>query len=412
MIFAGMLMCCYAVLFVRDIDDALERVAGMTLLRRAQLSMRHLGAEYVLLLSLTPDSPDEIEGFLSSMRSNSALIEQGIDGVITYDKWLELLDFQPSATWLLGHADHVYDKRWKELVQGDADAMPANAALQKAFGYELLEAFDRSDDAWRSLVPTGTSEHTPFTADASQEGGKHHATERLWDSCRKDIDGLISRHLNRHISLAISRRLVDTRIHPNTITVLNMLVGLLSGWFALQGDYRSVLIGAMLLQANSIFDGIDGELARVRWQFSKFGARFDYLGDNLANFSFFGALCVAMYRNGEVELAKIGALCLVMWVGYVAHQYTQLFITEKGSPLELRLGIEDHATGWFKSIIDLLRSVVLRRDGFVFMILVLAALDLHGPLIIMMCLGAAIPFFGMLMHYPIKLYSAAKNRSE
>src|SRR6266511_4333461 len=103
------------------------------------------------------------------------------------------------------------------------------------------------------------------------DAGRRRAVDALFEKCRKPVDGIVSRYLNRHVSIAISKRLVETAITPNQISVAAMVIGLAGAACAARGGYGWPLLGATLLQIDSIVDGVDGELARVRFQQSRLG---------------------------------------------------------------------------------------------------------------------------------------------
>jgi hypothetical protein len=92
---------------------------------------------------------------------------------------------------------------------------------------------------------------------------RREAKRRLFEACRKPVDGVVSRHLNRHISIAISKLVVDTPISPNAMTGFTFSLALVAAAFAVQGGYWPTVAAAFLMQWNSILDGCDGELARV-----------------------------------------------------------------------------------------------------------------------------------------------------
>lgn len=112
------------------------------------------------------------------------------------------------------------------------------------------------------------------------------AEKRLFDSLRKPADGLISRWINRPLSLTLTRLLMNTNIRPNHISVVTLIVGVLSGILVAGGGYVSGILGAIALQAQSVLDGVDGELSRLRFQSSKLGQWLDTISDDLADFSF------------------------------------------------------------------------------------------------------------------------------
>jgi phosphatidylglycerophosphate synthase len=113
------------------------------------------------------------------------------------------------------------------------------------------------------------------------------------DALRKPADGLVSRWLNRRVSLAITRRLAGIPITPNQISIFTMLLGMASGVAVAQGAYAWGVFGAVLLQLQSTLDGVDGELARLRSQCTRLGQWLDTVSDDLAEFSFLLGLTVA-----------------------------------------------------------------------------------------------------------------------
>jgi len=121
----------------------------------------------------------------------------------------------------------------------------------------------------------------------------------LWGQCRKDIDGFVSTWFNRHVSLAISRSIINSTITPNQVTYFAVLLGILASLIASGGGYLEILIGATLLQVSSIVDGVDGEIARMRVQGSVFGEWLDTIGDDLVNISFVLAIGYGSYVSSQ-----------------------------------------------------------------------------------------------------------------
>jgi phosphatidylglycerophosphate synthase len=105
----------------------------------------------------------------------------------------------------------------------------------------------------------------------------------LLRSLIKDSEGFMSRHVERRVSLAITRRLVTTRITPNAMTLVSLAVGLLGASFFLSTGRVFQVVGSLLFLAHSILDGCDGELARLKFLESRTGARLDFWGDNLVH---------------------------------------------------------------------------------------------------------------------------------
>ncbi|MCD6301416.1 MAG: CDP-alcohol phosphatidyltransferase family protein [Staphylothermus sp.] len=97
----------------------------------------------------------------------------------------------------------------------------------------------------------------------------------------KDTDGIISRYINRKISVRITCFLINHNISisPNRITLITTITGLLSSILA----YYYPVIGGLLIQIISIIDGVDGEYARKTNKTSKEGAFLDSLMDRIVD---------------------------------------------------------------------------------------------------------------------------------
>ncbi|MBW2149755.1 MAG: CDP-alcohol phosphatidyltransferase family protein [Deltaproteobacteria bacterium] len=84
-------------------------------------------------------------------------------------------------------------------------------------------------------------------------------------------DGFLARHFDRRISRAISERLARTRATPNQITLGGMTIGLIGAYLLSWPGYWSHLIGSLLFLFCVIVDGVDGEVARLTVQETRFG---------------------------------------------------------------------------------------------------------------------------------------------
>jgi phosphatidylglycerophosphate synthase len=154
--------------------------------------------------------------------------------------------------------------------------------------------------------------------------------ERL--QCAKIISGtggLIARHINKKISLPISIYLHRCQVTPNQITLFNLLLGLLAGLVAAcGGDYWNVCIAGILFQLASIFDGCDGEVAKLGDKSTRFGAWFDTLGDNLSFVLFITGVAYGLFLKTQavwiVDLAKLSlvsfAVLLSIMISYLVKQ--------------------------------------------------------------------------------------------
>jgi CDP-L-myo-inositol myo-inositolphosphotransferase len=92
-------------------------------------------------------------------------------------------------------------------------------------------------------------------------------------------DGFVAEYLNRAISQPISMRLARTPITPNQITIANFLLGLVGAAFLALADPAWWIAGGLIIQAASILDGCDGEVARLTYRQSARGGWLDTVLD-------------------------------------------------------------------------------------------------------------------------------------
>jgi phosphatidylglycerophosphate synthase len=314
--------------------------------------------------------------------------------------------------WL---AHYVYDRRAGAVLDEyaarhtDAGAGPALLLARAPLAAEVIGAADRAA-ALHAAIAAAPQLPEPGTPaiDASTDAGARQATDVLWQSCRKPIDGYVSRNLNRYISLAISRRIVDTRITPNHVSAFCIALGVLSGVLAAHGGYAYLLAGAALFKLNSILDGVDGELARVRWAYSKIGELLDSAGDNVANFSFFGGVTIAAQRAGQDGLAKAGVVALSLWALYLVFLYTRLSGSGRGDVMTVRTSLDGMRSPLVREALALGRKV-LRRDSFV-MISFVAALFGYAPYLLLMILaGGGTVFAYAVLHFAARWLRPAET---
>ena len=103
---------------------------------------------------------------------------------------------------------------------------------------------------------------------------------------QKAVDDIYALVFARPISKRISKALFNTKVTANQITIFSIFLGVISG-ILLFFDYN--YISAVLLYFSLVFDCVDGELARLREHFTRFGfwmeGVFDRVPDTLPFFA-------------------------------------------------------------------------------------------------------------------------------
>jgi phosphatidylglycerophosphate synthase len=214
---------------------------------------------------------------------------------------------------------------------------------------------------------------------------RERAEAALFRALRKPEDGWTSRHLNRYISLALSRRLVDTPLTPNQISVGILGIGIAGACAAASGTELGLPLGALLLQTQSVLDGCDGEVSRITYRGSKTGEWLDTIGDDLSNYGFFAGASWGLFRLTGSQLYLVPGATIVLAGALVsAIEYSYLIKIGSGDLLKYPLSQGTNSgTGAFGRIAPL-----FKRDTFVLLTLLAAVVGVLGPVLFVFALAA------------------------
>lgn len=181
------------------------------------------------------------------------------------------------------------------------------------------------------------------------------AAERLlFFSLRKPQDGLVARTFNRPMSLPVSRLLSRTHLTPNQLTVLNAGFAVASALVLFLGHpllgwslWLSGAAGGLLIQACSVYDGCDGEIARVKFQYSHLGDWLDTIFDDICNCLFFAGVAAWSYQyTGQVHYIWMGVGAFVgQWIANVVMYYYLIKVAGTGNNQDYQLGSADKPGG-------------------------------------------------------------------
>jgi hypothetical protein len=240
------------------------------------------------------------------------------------------------------------------------------------------------------------------------------------DLMRGDL-GVVARFINKKISFRLTRYLlVYLPFTPNMITLFAGVLGLFGAALISTGSYDNVLMGFLLAQAQSILDGCDGELARVRFQQTAIGEWLDTIVDDFLNLALVLAVGVALWRKGapmvnfrELKVGnaltvlnggsfldmKVALAAAAMLLFYNIVAYRELVKQgEGGEVLKIRWwfaygqslkSMSGAGSGPLKGLL-----MIGKRDFFIFAWLVLAYFDLL-PVVLLYALVLAIVYAGV-----------------
>jgi CDP-diacylglycerol--glycerol-3-phosphate 3-phosphatidyltransferase len=107
---------------------------------------------------------------------------------------------------------------------------------------------------------------------------------------------------------AIIRACVALRIHPNTLTLVGVIINVGAAWALGLGQF--ILAGAIMIVAN-IFDFIDGKVAHQLQLQSRFGAFWDSTLDRFSDLALLTGLIFLYSKLGRSDYVMVAALTLI-----------------------------------------------------------------------------------------------------
>ena len=121
------------------------------------------------------------------------------------------------------------------------------------------------------------------------------AEKKLFSSLKGEFEGFVDRFFNRKVSRWFTRIFLAAGLSPNAITILATLVGLVAAAGFGVGTYSAGIMAAFLFQLAAIIDCCDGEVARLTFTESPFGAWLDIAMDNVVHMAIFAGIAVGSY---------------------------------------------------------------------------------------------------------------------
>ncbi len=117
-------------------------------------------------------------------------------------------------------------------------------------------------------------------------------------------------------------------LHPNTMTFLGVAGNFLAAWFLAQGDFR---VGGLLVIAMGAFDALDGAMARLKGESTRWGAFVDSVSDRYSELAIIGGVLWYFANQGDAlgVLAAYLAASGAVLVSYVRARAASLGIDIK-----------------------------------------------------------------------------------
>lgn len=264
------------------------------------------------------------------------------------------VDRHPERVYDLGDATKV--KLDRDVISGigkekvSFDAVDTGLFLCQPSLFHALEgARDRGQhslsDAFGELIRNrefrAVTIGKRFWFDVDTPKSLRYAKKALLRSLSKpDEDGFISRYLNRPVSRRISAILANAPISPTGISLVSFAVGAIGAAMFCAGEYMWTILAGLVIQLSSIVDGCDGEIARLRFQTSKFGGWFDTILDRYADTIIVGGVTFGYWLAHPHPAVWPGALMALtgfIMASYVKKEYVIRFGSKPPDGLPARL---------------------------------------------------------------------------
>jgi phosphatidylglycerophosphate synthase len=379
----------------------LDSPAGNTAEPAPWHARRLLGLPIVLRLALTAQASGARAIVLSGRGERDtmkrALTDDRLKIAVYEDGDLELVDISSRTPRIRVPANFVVHRAALGALAArfHEQAVARHLSPHPPHEVDFAPGVSETSAVWQiARAATGPYGFTPIAV--SDEKSFDGAERALLRSLRKPQDGWTSTHLNRPVSLAITRRLVATSLRPNQVSVAILGVGLFGAFLASRGTYASLVAGAALFHTQSVLDGCDGEMSRLTFRGSHAGEWLDTIGDDLTNYGFFGGAAYGLYaQTGHAVYLALGALTVFCGLLGSGLEYRYLVKIGSGDLLKYPLGIgkapgaaasaapKSGIAKWLDAI-----SPLFKRDTFVLLTFLGAVAGATGPLLAVFAVGA------------------------
>ena len=371
---------------------------GSSLIRRAVLAARRAGYRQVFVLSANGGATDgaaQVSGWSQFAASLTSFLAAPLviasAAILAETDWLERLAearIEPAA-WAAIPNRVV-------MVAAPSTSVALEALEAKGGAGDLIAVESRLTHRFGSPAAMAAG-IDPIVVETPAD--VRLAERRLMRALVKDTDGFMARHVERPISLAISRLLAPTAITPNQMSLISIVVGICGGPFFLSPRASLQTVGALMFLAHSILDGCDGELARLKFEESRWGGVLDFWGDNVVHVVVFACMGVGWSLAAAAGWPLLlGAAAVLGTLGSAGLVYWRLMrVKDDGGALYTSVSAEPDRP--LAKALD----AASRRD-FIYLVLLLALFGKSNWFLLLAGLGAPI-------YFCLVLFLAARERS-
>jgi 1L-myo-inositol 1-phosphate cytidylyltransferase / CDP-L-myo-inositol myo-inositolphosphotransferase len=189
------------------------------------------------------------------------------------------------------------------------------------------------------------------------------------------------------------------------VTLVALVCALAGGLVVSRGGYLAGVVGMFLVELGSIIDGIDGELARLRFQFSRGGQWLDTVVDDIANVAYASGVIVSLTAAGATWAVPVGVPAIIAFVMTQSTQYALIrFVYKSGDLAAIPWAFQSaeflsQRPKGFRAWVAATLPKTLKRDFVVTMFLVFALLGRLEPILLVFAGGAFVFFLVFFVQF-------------
>ncbi len=254
------------------------------------------GEKFLLLMSDHIHDPEIIQSLVNASINDGEVI-LAVDGKVDRNHLVDHDD----VTRVLVKDGHIQDigKNIKRFNAFDTGAFLCTPAIFDAIEESIKENKDSTLSGGIRILANRNRALAldigdAFWIDVDDEVAYKKAENYLLGKLNKNSDGPVAKYLNRPISRLITRYLVKLPVTPNQVTIFSFLVAVFAGILFLFKDMLA--LAGILTQFSSVLDGVDGEIARIKYMETKFGKWLDSVLDRYADGIIIGTLTWNAYH--------------------------------------------------------------------------------------------------------------------
>lgn len=181
----------------------------------------------------------------------------------------------------------------------------------------------------------------------------------------------------------------DSRISPDHLTCLRLLVGIMASIAFAQGGFSWTNIGAACFIVSNFLDHADGELARLTGKMSKHGHYFDLASDAIVNIILFVGIGVGLTQSSLGLWALPMGMIAGISVAGIFHMRNQL----------------EHAVGKHEAIQP--HYAGFEAEDILYLLPIVCILELLVPFLLLSCIGA--PAFAIWVWFDYRSLKKKNN---